>query len=299
MQKIFFSYAWEDHAGINKDSEMLVNSIYDSLKKDGCYLIRDKTDLGYKDFISEFMQSIGQGDKIIIVISDKYVRSPFCMFELYEIARNSKFEKSLFSEHVIPITLEFIEFFRPAVVAKYMGHWEYEQKEWESLFQKKMGQLSIEQFSRYNKTRLISQNIGLLMDWLTDMNMLNQKIVSENNFQVIKEALESVQKFPSYKDDLQNQIGWAKIKFKRTYSFFIGGLVSYDLYMNEKKIGEIRAGGELEVPIKAGLYKLRVSSGFFSEKGDAIEENLSIASNETAIWEISTPFIGDLKLTRI
>jgi len=48
-------------------------------------------DLGYKGLISEFMQKIRQGDCIVVVVSDKYLKSPFYMYELLEISRNLHF----------------------------------------------------------------------------------------------------------------------------------------------------------------------------------------------------------------
>ena len=50
--------------------------------------MRDKRDLGYKGMIEDFMQEIGRGHAVVVVISDKYLKSPNCMFELVEIVKN-------------------------------------------------------------------------------------------------------------------------------------------------------------------------------------------------------------------
>ena len=84
-QAIFISYAW------GGESEELVNQIDKTLQQRGFRIIRDKRDLGYKNSISAFMERIGQGNCIIIVISDKYLRSPNCMFELVEISNGKQF----------------------------------------------------------------------------------------------------------------------------------------------------------------------------------------------------------------
>jgi hypothetical protein len=185
-QKIFFSYAWGDDRETGESREKIVNDLYDALIKDNFDVIRDKIDLGYKGFISEFMTKIGKSDKIIVVISEKYVRSPYCMFELCEIARNCKFEKSEFRDKVIPLKIEHIDFSDPLILDEYLGYWEEQQQKWEVLFQKRIGQLSGEQHDRYEKIKMIHQNIGKLMDWLADMNTLSPKILSENNFEIIK-----------------------------------------------------------------------------------------------------------------
>src|SRR5688572_4207170 len=79
-QSVFISYAW------GGESEEIVNQIDQALQQRGLKIIRDKRDLGYKGSISGFMERIGQGNCVIVVISDKYLRSPNCMFELVEIA---------------------------------------------------------------------------------------------------------------------------------------------------------------------------------------------------------------------
>jgi hypothetical protein len=48
-------------------------------------------DLGYKGLIKDFMRQIGRGKCAIAVISDKYLKSENCMFELVEIAKNGDF----------------------------------------------------------------------------------------------------------------------------------------------------------------------------------------------------------------
>src|ERR1044071_377523 len=93
-QAVFISYAW------GGESEEIVNQIDQALQQRGLKIIRDRRDLGYKDSISAFMERIGQGNCVIVVISDKYLRSPNCMFELLEIAQEKQFH-----DRVFPIAL--------------------------------------------------------------------------------------------------------------------------------------------------------------------------------------------------
>ncbi|HVF81397.1 MAG TPA: TIR domain-containing protein [Flavisolibacter sp.] len=77
--EIFPSYAW------GGDSEKIVNDLDTAFQKKGIVLTRDKRDLGFKGIITAFMQRIGKGQGVVVVISDKYLKSPYCMFELLEI----------------------------------------------------------------------------------------------------------------------------------------------------------------------------------------------------------------------
>ncbi len=191
--KIFFSYAWGDDDEKEESREQVVNELYESLKKEDYNLVRDKVDLGYKGFISDFMTRIGKGDLVIVVLSKKYVKSAYCMFELYEVARNSKFEKELFRQKVLPIVVEFVNFTDTLVLEEYFEYWEDLHLKWDKLVEKRKRQLSQEQFDRYEKIKLIHQNFGKLADWLVDMNTLSKKLLSANDFKIIKENIEEYQ----------------------------------------------------------------------------------------------------------
>lgn len=81
---VFISYAWGD------ERESVVNEIEKTLQQRGVKIVRDKSTLGYKGSIG-LMERIGQGNCVIVVISDKYLRSANCMFELVEIAEIKSF----------------------------------------------------------------------------------------------------------------------------------------------------------------------------------------------------------------
>lgn len=112
------------------------------------------------------------------------------MFELYEIARNSNFNKYEFSKKVYPIMIDFIDFAKPKVLEEYFSFWESEYIEWDNFVKKRASQLSIEQLQRFDKVRMIYQNLGKLTDWLIDMNTLNPKLLTKDNFLEIKRAIQ-------------------------------------------------------------------------------------------------------------
>src|SRR4030095_15696366 len=187
--QIFFSYAWGDEHEQGESRERIVSELYDSLLRDHYRVVRDKNNLEYKGFISEFMSQIGRGECIVVAISKKYVKSAYCMFELYEIARNSNFDKHAFSKKVLPIIVEFVDFTDPAVIDDHFSFWESEYKEWDDLVRKRAGQLAVEQMQRYDKIKMIYQNFGKLTEWIIDMNTLKPQLLSADNFAEIKKAI--------------------------------------------------------------------------------------------------------------
>jgi len=192
--EIFFSYAWGDEHEQGESREKIVNELYKSLLKDNYRIVRDKYNLEYKGFITDFMGRIGEGKCVIVAISEKYVRSPYCMFELYEIARNSNFDKNLFREKVIPVIVERIDFTDPAKIDDHFLFWENEYNEWSDLVKRRAGQLSVEQLQRFDKIKMIYQNFGRLGEWIADMNSLNPQILSADNFAAIKRAIAKKEK---------------------------------------------------------------------------------------------------------
>lgn len=230
--EIFFSYAWGDEAEQGDSREKLVNELYGSLLADGYGVVRDKYDLGYKGFIGDFMKRIGEGKAIIVAVSEKYVRSPYCMFELYEIARNCKFDKYLFREKVLPLVIEFVDFTKPEVIDEYLGYWEKENEKWTELIKKRAGQLSKEKMERYDKIRMVYHNFDMLTDWLADMNTLTLEILSANNFSKIKEELNRTAAKPANANKEQNELGNSKKESDMT------GGPKYSINNEGAKIGQ-------------------------------------------------------------
>ena len=188
--KIFFSYAWGDDREQGESREEIVNQLYESLSNKGYNLVRDKVDLGYRGYISEFMRDIGEGEMVIVVLSEKYVKSPFCMFELYEIARNSRLDKQAFRERVFPVMVEFVNFNDPTVRGEYLDYWDQESQKWEDLIRKNPGSVGSAGFERYDKIRKVRQNFGDLVDWLIDMNALSPKLLASNDFATVRQAID-------------------------------------------------------------------------------------------------------------
>jgi hypothetical protein len=83
----FVSYAWGDRTPGGREREAFVDKLCAEAEKRGIAILRDKKVLGLGDRISKFMSRIGQGDRIFVVLSDKYLKSPYCMFELWRNCR--------------------------------------------------------------------------------------------------------------------------------------------------------------------------------------------------------------------
>lgn len=177
--QVYISYAW------GGESERIVNELDADLQAKGTMVIRDKRDLGFKGMIRDFMQQIGRGHAVIVVISDKYLKSPNCMFELVEIARNKDFY-----DRVFPIVLADADIYNPVNRIKYIKYWEDKLKELDEAMRSVSAanlQGMRDEIDSYDEIR---DNISNLTFFLKDMNTLTPEMHENSNFAVLITSLD-------------------------------------------------------------------------------------------------------------
>jgi TIR domain/NB-ARC domain len=125
--RCYVSYAWADESDPKREEK--VDALCESAKKRGVEIIRDKTALVAGDLISEFMRRMGKGDRVFIFLSDKYLHSPYCMFELFEMWRNNRQNKVDFLRGVRFFTVDGSKIGEPREWLKYTKFWKQERDE--------------------------------------------------------------------------------------------------------------------------------------------------------------------------
>jgi internalin A len=161
-KELFVSYAWEP------ESEKLVDAIAEGVGARGVTLLRDKSELSYKDPIRVFMQRIGKGKCVAVVVSRKFLQSHYCMYELVEIAAAGDF-----SDRIFPIILEDAQIFDVKSRLGYIRYWEGKITELNEEM-KAVGQDNLqgirEEIDLYVQIRA---TMAKLMDILAGMNTLS------------------------------------------------------------------------------------------------------------------------------
>ena len=179
-QAVFISYAW------GGESEEIVNEIDQSLQSRGIKIIRDKRDLGYRGSIKNFMERIGQGNSVIVVVSDKYLRSPNCMFELVEIAENKQFHDRIF-----PVVLQDANIYDAVKRIDYVKYWEIKRAELVDAI-RSVDPANLQgirdEIDNYDKFR---DKIAGLIDILKDMNTLTPEMHKNSDFSFLYEAIQA------------------------------------------------------------------------------------------------------------
>jgi internalin A len=121
----YVSYAWSD--AVNQQLEEKVDTFCKEATQRGVTVFRDKISLAHGDLISTFMQKLGGSDRIFIFLSEKYLRSPYCMFELFEMWRNSRRNKSEFLRRVRLFTVDGVRIGGPHDWLEQVKFWQDER----------------------------------------------------------------------------------------------------------------------------------------------------------------------------
>jgi internalin A len=189
--EIFFSYAWDNKNEQGESREAIVNQLYDALVAEGYTVIRDKNDVRYKDLFSDLTRRIGKGKYIVLVISDKYLKSANCMLELLEIYRRSHSDLNEMKDKIFPIVLDDARIHDLEGRIGYVAFWETRVDE----LNEELKKIRIEHIAPFagdlKKYGEITSCLADLSTLLNNMNTLHPQTLSANNFTDIKNAIAS------------------------------------------------------------------------------------------------------------
>jgi hypothetical protein len=106
-REVYVSYAWgEDDTPQGRQREEVVDRLEVCLQREGYRVVRDKSALRCGDWISKFMLALGRASRIVVVLSDKYLRSPYCLQELFLIYQRACGDKREFLRRIVTAVLD-------------------------------------------------------------------------------------------------------------------------------------------------------------------------------------------------
>lgn len=172
--EVFLSYCWQD--------EMIADDIYNFLIKNiDIELHRDKINIGTWESIKEYMQSIPQMDYVVLLISDAYLKSENCMYEVLEVLRDRKYRKK-----ILPIVIN-TEIYKAESRAKYVLYWQQQYKE----LKKSLREIEIQNIGRLGEDLKRRQNIAsTIAEFLDVMAYMNNPEISDVKKAIINKLSE-------------------------------------------------------------------------------------------------------------
>jgi len=171
---VFLSYCWAD--------DYIAAEIESSLSEKGVVVKRDIRDIGDWHSIHEFMDSIRNQDYYVMIISDNYLKSANCMYEMLEGLKEAKWK-----EKIIPVVIEkkiYDEINRIA----YIQYWEEESAKLEKAMETISMTNRAEATNTLKKYKRISMGMGEFLHVVADMNNPNVIDVAEHIYERIKNS---------------------------------------------------------------------------------------------------------------
>ena len=164
---IFLSYAW---ANTN-----IADEIDNDFKSIGIQFKRDVRDLEYRKSIKEFMQQVGKSDFVLMIISDEYLRSENCMYEVTELLNTHELEK-----RILPIVIDNAKaIFKPLNQQRYYEYWTEKKKEADKFKRKHANEVSIEYAKKCGN---IQGNLPAFFQIVTDLNASSYHDLKGTNY---------------------------------------------------------------------------------------------------------------------
>ncbi|WP_238404190.1 toll/interleukin-1 receptor domain-containing protein [Paenibacillus paridis] len=182
--QIFLSYNWND--------EKIADEVDNTFRYIGVELTRDKRDIKYKDSFKEFMKKVRKSDYVIMIISDDYLKSVNCMFEVLEFIKDEDHKA-----RILPIVLENkVNIFKPQGALHYIEYWENEYKILEESMKKvdisNLNTLTLE----LRKIKEITSSISEFTSNLADMNCSNIERLRMTSFKDILQIINHLDQYP-------------------------------------------------------------------------------------------------------
>lgn len=189
---MFLSYCQKDKG--------IANIVEEKLKENEKRLeiFRDIREVEYRDKFSEFMQTISDKDFVLSIVSDRYLKSRNCMYEMSELMRDRKYESKLLfiivsdSDKKYYLSEDLPDDEKQGVGAhiydvgqqtEYIMYWQEKEQEMKNAIEKINNPvISRNQISELEVIKTIELNIRDLMSMLFDRKGISFEEMVNTNF---------------------------------------------------------------------------------------------------------------------
>lgn len=175
--KLFISYSWNDISVVNAIENDLKSLISIDIK-------RDTRDIKYRDSIKRYMKQIRTTDFVLLVISDSFIKSPNCMFEILELIKDEDFKQKM-----IPIIVDESKIFSIRGRIEYVKFWQNQSTD----IKEKASELDVLNLGDIPKElkviNQITSTIGEFLSTISDLKIISVEDLVSTNYQSVMEVL--------------------------------------------------------------------------------------------------------------
>lgn len=181
---IFLSYSWKN--------ENIANVLDILFQLKNIIIQRDVRDVEYRQSFKEFMKKIRKSDFVLLVISEAYLKSVNCMFELTEFLKDDDFR-----ERWLPLVHEETGIFTELGRIEYIKYWQEEYKKLQDKVQHLDELNKLSAISELRKLESIQRMLSEFLTVISETKMITfTNNISKKDFENIYCAIfpESTQK---------------------------------------------------------------------------------------------------------
>ena len=198
MIEMFISYCQKDN--------IYADDIDSHFKDKEVVIHRDIRDISKWGSIKEYMNTISNMDYTVLVITDNYLKSFNCMYEVLEVMKDHNYKNRIF-----PVVIE-TSIYKPSGRIEYVRYWEEEYKTLNKNLSEielvNVGPLSDDLKRAQNIKSSMSEFLGLVSD-MNNPNISDVNIAIENKLK--EQGLLESKELPSNKSDIFSSLNIPKI----------------------------------------------------------------------------------------
>lgn len=154
---IFLSYNWHDGEVANRIDDYLSGIPEITVK-------RDVRDIGAWKSIREFMKIIREQDYAVLIVSDLYLKSKNCMFEVTEMMKEREY-----ADRIFPAVVE-TGIYDPLIRAEYIKYWQQECDKLEAAINGLDPAGTVELAEDLKRYKSIASSVGEFLSIVADRN---------------------------------------------------------------------------------------------------------------------------------
>ncbi|MCD4650362.1 MAG: tetratricopeptide repeat protein, partial [Candidatus Cloacimonetes bacterium] len=297
MKNVFLSYSHRNRKiadGIDKDLKPLLASV-------GYRLLRDERDTEYKDKFPEFMKLVHESEYVLMLISDSYLKSYNCMYEVLETYKEQDFEKK-----ILPIILKGTKFTQPEEREIYIDYWSNKHDNLEKKIENLKRLSSVDLIKDLHRYSIIRDTIGKFLQHLTNMKWQTYSEMKKSQYKAIFDYMDILRP-----DLMQELVRIVQIEDSEDKEIAIGNFLEKDndnaiayyiygsLLWNEKKYKRALIKFEKSIKLKPNF------SWAWNGKGNVLydlgRKDEALIAYETAIKldpQDATPWNGKGNILR-
>lgn len=174
--EIFLSHSWAN----KNDAE----KIYSNLSQVGVKVKMDNHVLSYKDNIVSFMESIRDCDFAILLISDDYLKSKNCLYEVLNLLKEKSYDNK-----VLPILLPSAKIYNPKDRIIYLKYWTEQRDNLDNLLKSVNPVDAIDLYADLKIISNITQSIDSFLKNLTSNINVTLKDLEKEGYKQIFEKI--------------------------------------------------------------------------------------------------------------